>query len=55
MIIIKYLDENKELQEIKATGLGDLGWQLDCMGCDTSSEDDRFSVVSMEIVERGDE
>ena len=52
MITIKYIDkETGEPTEISASGLGDLGWQLDCMGCDTASEDDQFKVVSMEVTD----
>ena len=34
---------------LTTSGLGDLCWQLDCMGLDTSSDDEYFKVSHMSI------
>jgi len=49
MIKIKFIHDKKEC-EIIASGLGDLGWQLDCWGCDTKSEDEYFKIISIEYL-----
>ena len=49
MIFIKYKDKDGQLHEIIASGLGDLGWQLDSMGCDTAAEDDNYEIVEFTL------
>lgn len=47
MIKIRYIHDGTE-REIRASGLGDLGWQLDALGCDTKDRDKDFVIVSCE-------